>query len=149
MKNSLLITLILLFGFQAHAQENRRERIKSLKVAYLTEKLNLTAEEAAVFWPSYNEYEDKTFELKTALGNTLREIAKKEAASLPEQEAKEALKRVNKLREEIASTELAFRKETPELLGVKKALYLDIYEERFKRELLKKLQERRAGRRGN
>ncbi len=145
MKNILITTLVLLLAFQVEAQENRRERIKSLKVAYLTEKLELTPEEAAEFWPAYNEYENLVFDLKASLGQTLREIARKDPEKVSEKEAIDAQKRVVALRKEIAQTEISFREYAPELLGAKKALYLDIYEERFKRELLKKLQDRRQG----
>lgn len=143
MKHLILIALLIGIGYNGIAQENRRERIKSLKVAYLTEKLDLSPEEAAAFWPVYNEYEDNTFELKATLGKTLRKIVMENSEAISEQEAVETHKRVMALREEIAKAELNFQKKTPQLLGAKKALYLDIYQERFKRELLKKFQERR------
>ncbi len=38
-----------------HSNENR-EKIEALKVSYLTEKMNLTPEEAQKFWPVYNQY---------------------------------------------------------------------------------------------
>jgi len=37
--------------------KERREKIKAQKVAFITKKLDLTSEEAQVFWPVYNEYE--------------------------------------------------------------------------------------------
>ena len=36
-----------------------REKIKAQKVAFITEKLQLTVKEAQVFWPVYNEYSEK------------------------------------------------------------------------------------------
>lgn len=33
-----------------------KERIKALKVAYITKELNLTSAEAEKFWPVYNDY---------------------------------------------------------------------------------------------
>ena len=36
--------------------EDRSEQIKVQKIAFFTEKLNLTPEEAQIFWPVYNEY---------------------------------------------------------------------------------------------
>lgn len=149
MKNILLTAVILLLGFQLQAQENRRERIKSLKIAYLTEKLELTPEEAAEFWPAYNEYENKEFELRTTLKNTLREISGKSPEELSEQEAIQLQKRVLALRKEIDQTETRFLEKSPELIGVKKTLYLEVYEEQFRRELFKKLQERKSGRKAN
>ena len=39
------------------------QKIKAEKVAFLTTKLQLTPEEAQNFWPVYNEFENKRFEL--------------------------------------------------------------------------------------
>jgi Skp family chaperone for outer membrane proteins len=38
------------------AQPTRGERIEAIKVAYITKELNLTSDEAAKFWPLYNQY---------------------------------------------------------------------------------------------
>ena len=50
---SALILMIL--AFTANAQRGQlnkgNERIQSLKVAFITEKLNFTPEESATFWP--------------------------------------------------------------------------------------------------
>jgi len=37
-------------------QEKSEEMLKAEKVAFFTEKLNLTAQESELFWPVYNEY---------------------------------------------------------------------------------------------
>lgn len=37
------------------AQKPRSEEIESLKIAFFTQKLNLSPEEAKVFWPIYND----------------------------------------------------------------------------------------------
>ena len=50
-KAGRLILLILGLGW---AQEGRAERLKSLRIALITEALELTPEEAQVFWPVYN-----------------------------------------------------------------------------------------------
>ena len=59
--NSKILTLIfvLFFSFSLSAQVNKesREKIKTLKIAYITEQLNLTAKEAQDFWPIYNTYD--------------------------------------------------------------------------------------------
>lgn len=58
-----MITGILCSLFLAgRAQDNNEEqkadggRVESLKIAYLTQKLNLSTEEAEKFWPVYNKY---------------------------------------------------------------------------------------------
>ncbi len=51
---SLWIGLLLMWGW---AQEERAERLKSLRIALITEALELTPEEAQTFWPVYNARE--------------------------------------------------------------------------------------------
>ena len=59
--------LFLLFSFIANLpaqeggakQRNNGGRIESLKIAYLTNKLSLTPDEAQKFWPVYNKYMDE------------------------------------------------------------------------------------------
>lgn len=149
MKRYILLTLLLLMYAGLHAQDNRRERIKSLKVAYLTEKLELQPDEAAAFWPVYNQYDETLFNFKRSLGEIQRRIARQEPSDISESEAKKTLQEIQELKRKIAETEHEFSKKAPELLGDKGALYLEIHEELFKRELLKKLQDRRAARGNN
>ena len=54
-KITLIITLLLTMNVVAQSPE-KRERIKALKVAFITEKLELTESEAQKFWPIYNTF---------------------------------------------------------------------------------------------
>ena len=58
-------TLILFFFtgtfLCAHAQEDeakKAEKIQALKIAFITQKLELTSDEAQKFWPIYSQYEN-------------------------------------------------------------------------------------------
>ena len=65
MKKFLLITTILMGSlFAAKAQDDQpgdeakhQEKIKALYVAYITQELNLNAEEAQKFWPLHAQFE--------------------------------------------------------------------------------------------
>ncbi len=58
--NKIILTLFLLIsGISFGQQKPDWEKIKSLKVAFITEKLSLTSKEAQSFWPVYNEFEEK------------------------------------------------------------------------------------------
>lgn len=50
---------------QSFAQKSwgRSEQIESIKVAFITSKLDLTSEEAQKFWPVYNNYTKEFLEL--------------------------------------------------------------------------------------
>ncbi len=64
--------LLLIIGFLAgvvsysFSQGNRGEKIEALKIAFITEKLQLTTNEAKQFWPVYNSYEKEIQELRVS-----------------------------------------------------------------------------------
>ncbi|MEP4946352.1 MAG: hypothetical protein ABJU26_02325, partial [Flavobacteriaceae bacterium] len=60
----LILFTMLLSTNWFYAQHPSGERIKTLKVAYITEKISLTSEEAQSFWPVYNDYEEKKHALR-------------------------------------------------------------------------------------
>ena len=68
---TLLLLLAFTIGFSqcGFAQEpqldgSKRKQLQALKIGYLTEKLQLTPDEAQVFWPLYNELEGKVITIK-------------------------------------------------------------------------------------
>lgn len=57
-----VLWLVILVPAKIFAQaeslaEKKKEKIEAQKVAFITKKLDLTAEEAQKFWPVYNEYD--------------------------------------------------------------------------------------------
>ncbi|NLX29986.1 MAG: hypothetical protein GXY59_13555 [Bacteroidales bacterium] len=62
-----LLTLFLLLSMASTAQKEGGpdfEKFKSQKIAFLTEKMNLTPREAQEFWPVYNQFEKERMELQ-------------------------------------------------------------------------------------
>lgn len=55
----LLLTFFLIAGTLhfVTAQQSQDEKVKALKIAFITERLQLTSSEAKEFWPVYNSYE--------------------------------------------------------------------------------------------
>lgn len=71
-----IATLFLLLSFMqtSWAQERRgEERIKAFKTGYITQEMDLSSEEAEKFWPIYNEFEKRLFELRVSQRKTDRE----------------------------------------------------------------------------
>jgi 4-amino-4-deoxy-L-arabinose transferase-like glycosyltransferase len=60
MKKYLLLIIAIFgsFSFVA-AQNGRQEKIQALKVAFITQRLQLTPAEAEKFWPVYNQFENE------------------------------------------------------------------------------------------
>ena len=94
MKRLQSLTLILCFPFLIFAQskeaqkQNKKEQMEVMRVAYITKELNLTAEEAQIFWPVYNKYNEVLDELKTE-GRELKKSIKKDPESLNKMSEKE------------------------------------------------------------
>ena len=104
MKYILLISTILfstgLFGQRDEGNHReKRERMESMRVAYLTEKMNLSAEDAQVFWPIMNKYEEQYKAMRT--GDRKRgteesnDIGEKEAKAMYEQHLANAQKKID------------------------------------------------------
>jgi hypothetical protein len=69
MKQFLFLITIFLASFsytkaQPGNKQNRADKIQALKIAFITQKLEFTSDEAQRFWPVYNRYEA---DLKQAL----------------------------------------------------------------------------------
>ena len=71
MKKLMVISLLSVFTFFGlFAQEKHGpgpemfEKIKAEKISFFTSKLDLTPAEAQTFWPVYNEYEKKKFDIQ-------------------------------------------------------------------------------------
>jgi hypothetical protein len=83
MKKFLLIATVLISSiFVARAQDNqpgdetkRQEKLKALYIAFITEKLELTSDEAQKFWPAHTQFEN---EIKS-VNKDLPELEKQQA----------------------------------------------------------------------
>ena len=68
MKRTAKCFLILLFlyntGLSAQEKRPAKERVDAMKIGFLTDRLNLTPEEAKTFWPVYNMYSDDLEKLR-------------------------------------------------------------------------------------
>ncbi len=81
MKKYILILALLFGGFSmAFAQEgddlNKQERIKALYVAYVTQQLKLTPDEAQKFWPVHTQFENDLKGVKQDLPELVKEEAR-------------------------------------------------------------------------
>ena len=66
MKRGVFILAAMLIFSTAivSAQNPNRERLESYKIAFFTQRLNLTPAEAEKFWPLYNQYQEKKIKIQ-------------------------------------------------------------------------------------
>ena len=130
----------------AHAQEeldpSKRERLEALKVAYLTQELNLTPEEAQQFWPLYNEMTQKMRSIrKEQRGNRMN--AKKNFDSLSDEALAEAIDRELEFEQHELDLKKEYTAKFKRILPIKKVAKLHTAEKEFRRELLQSAREKR------
>lgn len=140
---NLLWIPVLLIGFYVQAQDNARDKIKTLKVAFLTERLSLSSQEAQLFWPVYNDHEEF---MEAMRRKERRQMAMRmmDASDLNNQEAEELLDELMALHTEKLEANKTYLNEVRQVLSAKKTLLLIKAEEDFKKRLLQQVQKRRG-----
>ena len=137
---TFIITLALCFSLSTFAQQNK---IKSLKVAFITEKLNLTEKEAQKFWPVYNAYDDTVSNLKfNELRKVIHEI-RLSYASVSDEKANELLNKALEIEDNIHSENIKLVKKLRSIISAKKILALKNAEEDLNRKMLEEFNKRR------
>ncbi|TXI66295.1 MAG: sensor of ECF-type sigma factor [Flavobacterium sp.] len=149
MKTKFILPIILLFiSFVSFSQDfkEKREKVKALKVAYITEQLELTTEEAQKFWPVYNAFDDNQAELRhEKMRAILDRFRPGSVDKLSEKEASALLVQMESLEENLFNLRKKFIKDLQGVISAKKIIKLKKAEEDFNRELLKQMREKRRG----
>lgn len=150
-----LIALLTLCSLDSSAQRNIngnwRDKMVSEKIAFITNALQLTPEEAAVFWPVYNQIEkekrDYQIELMRAYRNLEEAIDKGDASD------KEIETLLTKYLDLKNSNKCCCAGEPDRLKAVlpsKKVAQLYIAEEKFRRQHIRNMKGRsQGGKQGN
>lgn len=145
----LIPILVLLISISVYGQRDRKmnDRIKAQKVAFITEKLSLTAQEAQQFWPIYNAFEEKRESVKSG---SLREVKMKirQNPDMSDSEASKLLDQILEAENEIHNAKMKLAKDLQSVLSPKKIIRLRAAEDEFNRILLERLREMRQ-KRGN
>ncbi|MFS4415267.1 hypothetical protein [Maribacter sp. 2307ULW6-5] len=137
---------VLLVSFGALAQQNERlERVKALKVAFFTERLDLSPEEAEAFWPIYNAHETRMQALRQRERDHKRESGS-DIATMTDKEAEAVIKEILVQEKERAQEKERFIMDMGKTLSPKKTLLLLQAETDFKRQLLRQYGQKRRGR---
>ncbi|MFV8464934.1 sensor of ECF-type sigma factor [Flavobacterium sp. LB1P62] len=143
----LLPILLLLFSFNFYAQvekmKEKKEQIKALKVAFLTTELDLTTSEAEKFWPLYNTFDDKQFELRHQKMKTLkRRINDGGLDKMSEKEAGTFLAQMESNEEELFLLRKKFTANLKTVIPAIKIIKLRKSEEDFNRKLLQQYRDK-------
>lgn len=139
------ITYILLFiSAISFSQNNTKlEKIKALRVAYISTKLDLTPDEAQKFWPIYNEFDDKQMTLRLDKKRVMYQLKAQNSATLSETEVQKLLEKTESLETQIQENRQQFIRSLRDVIPTKKIILLKQLEEDFKKMLLKQMRNKR------
>jgi Spy/CpxP family protein refolding chaperone len=125
------------FGLQAQPRGRAGERIHAIKVGYLTDRLKLTPEQAAAFWPVYNRYESEVREAKRAFRQKYRGGAADEA------EANEYIDDQLDYQQQVLAINRRYKDRMLAIISPQQLAALYEAERDFRKLLLQQLRERR------
>ena len=133
---SLLLTLTLTFSVTAQDNDRKKERekIEALKVAHITEELNLTQ-----FWPIYNDFEEKRQSLRKKK-MTLISAVKTETIS--ETDAKSLISKMINLEKEESVLKTTYLNNLQSIISNIKIIKLFESERSFKMKMIKEFKGR-------
>ncbi|KAF2328667.1 sensor of ECF-type sigma factor [Flavobacterium ginsenosidimutans] len=144
---NILPLLLFLTSFSFFAQngkiDEKREKIKAFKVSFLTTELELTSTEAEKFWPIYNAYDDKQYELKYLKMKTyLRQLKDDNLKNLSDKDAATLLSQIESTDKEIYQLREKYMNSLKKVLPAKKILLLKKSEDDFNRKLLQQYRDK-------
>jgi hypothetical protein len=148
MKNLLLGTILLLAAVALNAQPEQmrgrmQEKIEAYKIAFFTEKLQLTPDESKNFWPVYNQFENEREALKNRYNLEGRRIE-----LMSDREVEDFVMKHIEMEEQMVKLRRDYIQRFKEVLPIRKVAMLQRIDNEFKRALLEEIKQRRENRQG-
>lgn len=135
----LLFFIILFSTTSTFAQDvhsgKMKDKVNAHKVAYITERIGLTENEAQRFWPVYNQYQTEKELLKS-------QGIKPITTDLSEKEADDQLSKYLEYRVREAEAQRKYIEKIKNILSSRKILHLLEAERSFKVEILNKMSDK-------
>ena len=120
------------------------EQIQVERIAYFTEKIGLTAEEAQLFWPIYNEMDKKRAALFEEKASILQSFMKC-TSNQNERQINEQLNRLAAINKQEGALHGEYDARFRKVLSAQKVMNLYVAEMGFRKYLLQTMQIRREG----
>lgn len=143
MRLFLILISSILITTSVTAQNEKREQIKALKASFITEKLDLSVNEAQLFWPIYNAYEKNMHNYKFSKLRKLRKNIRENYSVLTNNEADEYLKEFIDIENKIHTERNTLVSKLRSVISAKKIIALKAAEEDFNRKILDQFRKRR------
>jgi len=141
-KLSYMVLMLCFLTTTIHAQERRQERngrIEAMRVAFITEELKLTVEEAQSFWPIFNEYEAERKKIKKSFDY------RRDIEDMTDAEADTFISQSFVRDQQMLDLKLAYYEKFKTAIPIRKIAQLSRVEKNFRQELLKRMKRGREG----
>ena len=119
----------------------RLNQLENARIAYLTEKISLTPDQAQRFWPVYNEFTTK----RRDLHHQLRQLRTDNSEAQSDVQIKEKITRSLALRQQELNLEKDYFPKFQKVLSIRQVDQLFHAERQFTREVLRRVADRRGG----
>lgn len=145
MKNTIFVLFLTFTSIAAVAQKPdgppNPEKIDALRIAFLTNYLDLSTEESQKFWPVYNQMRD---ELKVYMDKEAALMKNKKLDEMTDTELNTLMQTHFDNEQQMLNIKKKYADEFKKVLPLKKVVLLADAENEFKRQLLEHARDRNA-----
>lgn len=144
----ILTILLVLFTVCSFAQDREKhmERIKALRVAFISDRLDLSPEEAQKFWPVFNQFDERQADLHKQKRQLMHKLRPENTTNLSEKETAALMEQDENLETDMQNNRKRLAKELQGIIPNQKILMLKQLDIEFKEKLLKQMKNRRERR---
>lgn len=110
------------------------DRVQAQRVAFITEKIDLTSKEAQKFWPVFNEYEKEERKIRKRYQQNMRRLI-----DMSEQEAREFMKDRFDMEQELLDLKRQYFLQMADIISPRKLAGFNRADREFKKLLLNRI----------
>jgi hypothetical protein len=148
MKKILLVAFLMIsFGTMAQnnaqatqkARENAKAKLDAARIALITERLDLTPEQAQAFWPLYNEYAEERRQVQRQFREQRQEM---DLENLTEEQQKQLLRQRMEQKQKQLNLENKYGERLLNVINARQMMALKKAEDDFRTMILRRIEQR-------
>lgn len=134
-----LVTSIAIANAQSSNRDEAHKQIEAQKVSFITQALDLSPEEAQLFWPLYNQCQKKEQEMETEMRSIHKSCKKQNNVKCSDSEILAKCDSVLRLEKDLVDLKIEYFNKYKKILPAQKVHRLLNIERDFNRKLLNRL----------
>ena len=142
---TLIVLIFTMVSFGQPERGKMREKIKAEKIAFITQQLDLSADEAEKFWPIFNTFEASTEDIKKTYLRPMQQKLRGNT-NVSDTEANKLLDNLIIAENKTYEAKVKLVNDLKSAIPAKKIIKLKAVEEAFNRKLLERLKKFREKR---